>query len=62
MQKAVLNCHQYFLNNVKKNGVVNETAKALNMGQSTVARIARRGELRIGRRGYARQGRGKLKN
>ena len=61
MQNAVLNCYQYFCNNDKIYGAVNETAKALKMGQSTVARIVRRGEVRISRTGYTHQGREKFK-
>ena len=60
MQKAVLNCYQYFCNNGKKNGAVNETDKALTMGQSIVGSIIRRGEVRISRRGYVHQGRDKF--
>ena len=61
MQKAVLNCYQYFCNNGKKYGAVNETGKALKMGQSTVLRIVRRGEVRISRRGSVHQGRDMFK-
>ena len=61
MQKAVLNCYQYFCNNGKKYGAANETAKALKMGHSTFARIVRRGEVRISRRGYVHLGRDTFK-
>ena len=61
MQKAVLNCYQYFCSNSQKYGAENETAKALKMGQNMVARIVRRGEVRISRRGYVHQGRNKFK-
>ena len=46
----------------KKYGTVNETTRALKMGQSAAARIVRRGEVRISRRGYVPQGREKLKS
>ena len=61
MQKAVLNFYQYFYNNGAKYGAVNETAKALKMGESTVARILRRGEVRISGRVYVYQRRDKFK-
>ena len=61
MQEPVLNCFQHFSNNGKKYGTVNGTAKALKMGQSTTARIVRRGEAKISRRCYVHQGRDKFK-
>ena len=61
MQKAVLNCYQYFCDNGKKYGAVKETVKTLKMGLGTVARIVRRGEVRISRKGYVHQRRDKFK-
>ena len=61
MQKAVLNYYQYFCINDKKYSAINETAKALKMGQNIFVRIVRRGEVRISRRGYVHQGGDKFK-
>ena len=55
--KAFLNWYQYFCNNYS---VVNKTVKAMKMDQCTAARIVRRGEVRINKRGYVQQGRDKL--
>ena len=59
-RRHVLNSQQYFCSSGQKFGAVNKTAKALKVGQSTIARIVRRGEVRISRRGYVHQVRDKF--
>ena len=46
MQEPKLNCYEYFCNNVKKYGALNETAKTLKPYQCSVVRIVEIGEIR----------------
>ena len=46
IQKAVLNCYEYFCNNGKRYGVLYETAKALKLCKRSVERIVERREVR----------------
>ena len=51
MQRAVLTCHEHFCNNEKKNGALNETAKALKLCKRSVERIIGIGKVRASNRG-----------
>ena len=50
MQNAILNCHEYFINNEKKYGALNETAKTLKLCKRSVEIIVERGELRASKK------------